>query len=59
MKVFLISIIVIFTCIGFLGYLVILGASKCKTEEEKKIEDLEQIEYLKKNKEESRRKYEK
>lgn len=41
-----------FIIIGFMlllaifTYLILLGASKCKTEEEKKFEDEEQIKYL-------------
>ncbi len=34
--------------IAIFMYLVLLGASKCKTAEEIKIEDKEQMEYLKK-----------
>jgi len=34
--------------ISIFTYLIILGASKCKSEEEQRMEDMEQIEYLKK-----------
>ena len=43
-KILLIDMIII----AVLMYLVILGASKSKTAEEREIEDKEQIEYLKK-----------
>lgn len=47
MNIFIIIFLVISALIAILFYLVILGSSMNKTEEERKLEDQEQIEYLK------------
>lgn len=44
----MIMIILLFILIALLTYLIILGSNRSKTEEERKIEDQEQIEYLEK-----------
>lgn len=44
----MIMIILLFILIALLTYLIILGSNRNKTEEERKIEDQEQIEYLEK-----------
>lgn len=43
-------VIIIMIIISIFTYLIILGASKCKSEEEQRMEDMEQIEYLNKSK---------
>lgn len=42
----MIFIVIILALIGILGYLVIVGGNMCETEEERRIEDEEQIKYL-------------
>ncbi len=44
----MVMIILLFILIALLTYLIILGSNASKTEEERKIEDQEQIEYLEK-----------
>ena len=44
----MIMIILLFILIALLTYLIILGSNANKTEEERKIEDQEEIEYLEK-----------
>lgn len=39
-------IILLFILCGLLGYLMILGGNKSKTEEERRLEDEEQMEWL-------------
>lgn len=46
MNIILIVTLIIFVLIGIFTYLIILGASMNKSEEERKLEDQEQIEYL-------------
>lgn len=42
----LVGLVILFILIGISTYLVILGGSKSKTEEEQRLEDEEQIRYL-------------
>lgn len=44
----MVMIILLFILIALLTYLIILGSNASKTEEERKIEDQEQVEYLEK-----------
>lgn len=56
MNIFLIIVLAIFIFVALFTYLIILGASMNKTDEERKIEDQEQIEYLKKYRKEKENK---
>lgn len=47
MNIILIITLIIFVLIAIFTYLIILGASMSKSDEERKLEDQEQIEYLK------------
>ncbi len=44
----MIVIFIFMTIIGIFTYLLILGADKCKTDYERKLEDKEQVEFLRK-----------
>lgn len=48
MNIFLIIIFIILALVAIFTYLIILGASMNKSDEERELEDQEQIEYLKK-----------
>ena len=47
MNIFLIIIFIILALVAIFTYLIILGASMNKSDEERELEDQEQIEYLK------------
>lgn len=55
-KISIILFIIIFLSIAIFTYLIILGADRIKTAEEKKIENQEQMKYLKNYKENQERK---
>lgn len=44
----MIVIIIIIVIIAIFTYMLILGANKCKTDEERRLEDEEQIKYIRK-----------
>lgn len=50
-------ILIILLCIALFTYLIILGSNMNKSEEERKMEDQEQIEYLRKIKEKKNNEY--
>lgn len=54
-KISIILFIIIFLSIAIFTYLIILGANRMKTAEEKEIEDQEQMKYLKNYKEKQER----
>ena len=45
-KIFITILLILIVIIALLTYLIILGASKCKSIEEQNTEDEEQMEYL-------------
>lgn len=45
-KIFITILLILIVIIALFTYLIILGASKCKSIEEQNIEDDEQMEYL-------------
>lgn len=46
-KIFITILLILIVIIALFTYLIILGASKCKSIEEQNAEDKEQMEYLK------------
>ena len=49
-KIFITILLILIVIIALFTYLIILGASKCKSIEEQNTEDEEQMEYLRKYK---------